>query len=212
MLTRKLGVFYLFCSADRIIMNLGHWKSSYLEGYSFSHPPCIYSLPSLSLRLWSSSSARIKSRSGVDDNSISVIHTKRNTPKSERGGTVVSMQHNTATRRNASPSVLAGAFCLRSDSADTRFEEVRGGRPAPPLFFPHNASAESFRHFNGIITLLKHPKTAVAASILSTQSQRRWCFQSVFKAPLLFSFPHKKKKNTKQRTGRYPGRYRPIQM
>lgn len=106
------------------------------------------------------------------------------------------MQHNTATRRNASPSVLAGAFCLRSDSADTRFEEVRGGRPAPPLFFPHNASAESFRHFNGIITLLKHPKTAVAASILSTQSQRRWCFQSVFKAPLLFSFPHKKKKKT----------------
>lgn len=106
------------------------------------------------------------------------------------------MQHNTATRRNASPSVLAGAFCLRSDSADTRFEEVRGGRPAPPLFFPHNASAESFRHFNGIITLLKHPKTAVAASILSTQSQRRWRFQSVFKAPLLFSFPHKKKKKT----------------
>lgn len=108
------------------------------------------------------------------------------------------MQHNTATRRNASPSVLAGAFCLRSDSADTRFEEVRGGRPAPPLFFPHNASAESFRHFNGIITLLKHPKTAVAASILSTQSQRRWCFQSVFKAPLLFSFPHKKKKKKTQ--------------
>lgn len=106
------------------------------------------------------------------------------------------MQHNTATRRNASPSVLAGAFCLRSDSADARFEEVRGGRPAPPLFFPHNASAESFRHFNGIITLLKHPKTAVAASILSTQSQRRWRFQSVFKAPLLFSFPHKKKKKT----------------
>lgn len=106
------------------------------------------------------------------------------------------MQHNTATRRNASPSVLAGAFCLRSDSADARFEEVRGGRPAPPFFFPHNASAESFRHFNGIITLLKHPKTAVAASILSTQSQRRWRFQSVFKAPLLFSFPHKKKKKT----------------
>ena len=72
MLTRKLGVFYLFCSADRIIMNLGHWKSSYLEGYSFSHPPHVFTLyPPFLPRLWSSSSARMKSRSGVDDNSIS---------------------------------------------------------------------------------------------------------------------------------------------
>lgn len=39
---KKIGCVLFICSAEHIIMNLGHWKSCYLEGYSFSYSPRIY--------------------------------------------------------------------------------------------------------------------------------------------------------------------------
>lgn len=67
---KEIGCVLFICSADHIIMNLGHWKSSYLDGYSLGYSPCVFFAPP-TLGLCSSSLARIKSRSSINDNSIS---------------------------------------------------------------------------------------------------------------------------------------------